>query len=668
MKVIIQLSTALFSHQAALQRVGELLLRSGGDRYGLLFPETQQAAMALLLQALGNQPECRSYAPGQGKLAAARWAAEQQAARVEQWTLVQGLYTADPQLLPAARIIERLSYQEAQELASAGTGLLDRPALALLAAHNIPLLIRSVFEHAPEGGTLIDAVGSERRVKALTSISGVALLSLSGLAFAGLAGVDARAFSALAGAGISVKLVSQASSERSLGLVVAGRDAAAARQALEAAFADMEGTTVSVIEKLTILNIIGRHNYALERAIYDLRRNNIWLHLIANSVEGHQISLVLDGGQERRALELVHSQLLGAFKRLNVFCFGKGLVGGTFIRQLLESRAHVRAKRRLDVRLVGLADSRRALLAPEGLDEQWPAELAASQLSSQPEEVIERLQASGLSNVVIVDNTADERLTDYYPAFVQAGFDLVASNKKGNAREQVFYDQLRSLLNRRGKQFRYETNVGAGLPLIDTLIQLHHSHDRITRIKGVFSGSMSFLFNTFSDSDQPFSTVLQLAQQQGFTEPDPREDLNGMDVARKLLILARTVDVKAELSDVRIQNLIPEHCRAAVPYEDFMAFFPQLDEHYGQLRQQLAPTEVLRYLGDLQILPDGRAQLQVALTRVPRQSPLGSIAGSDSLFEIYTEGYGDRPMVIQGAGAGAEVTARGVYSDLLRLG
>jgi homoserine dehydrogenase len=244
----------------------------------------------------------------------------------------------------------------------------------------------------------------------------------------------------------------------------------------------------------------------------------------------------------------------------------------------------------------------------------------------------------------------------------------VASNKKANARDQRYYDDLRSLLERRGKTFKYETNVGAGLPLVDTLLQLHHSRDRITRIKGVFSGSMSFLFNTYSESNRAFTSVLNEAQLSGYTEPDPREDLNGRDVARKLLILARTVDVRAELSDVSIQNLIPLECQEDVPYAEFKKHFPVLDAHYGALKQKLAPDHVLRYVGDLTISDDGEATLSVALVEVPKASPLGGIQGSDSLFEIYTEGYGDHPMVIQGAGAGAEVTARGVYSDILRLG
>ena len=360
--------------------------------------------------------------------------------------------------------------------------------------------------------------------------------------------------------------------------------------------------------------------------------------------------------------------MLGQYKRLNVFCFGKGLVGGTFIRQVLESAEHVKEKRHLDVRLIGVADSTTSLFSPEGLSEGWKEELKQSTATNDPLAIAQQLKDSGLTNLVVVDNTADEHLTSFYPEFVKVGCDLVASNKKGNAREQAFYDDLRKLLVRKGKTFKYETNVGAGLPLVDTLLQLHHSHDRITRIKGVFSGSMSFLFNTFSASDRNFTDVLNEAQSSGYTEPDPREDLNGMDVARKLLILARTVEVKAEISEVSIQNLIPEAFQNEQPYEDFKSCFPALDKHYAAEKSTLKTDEVLRYVGDLEIDPSGKASLKVELATVAKSSPLGGIQGSDSLFEIYTEGYGDHPMVIQGAGAGAEVTARGVFSDVLRLG
>ncbi len=667
MRRIVQLTHDIFTDEKAVTQTVELLKKRDGENTFILFPQAHVEALFGALSSVPFELEARSYERGEGKVKAALWAKELGASVVEQWTLVKGVYTADPRIVEHAQIIERMNYQEAQELAAAGIGVLDRKALALLEQHGTELHIRSVFHAHEHVGTTINAQGSDRGVKALSHIPNVALVSLTGVAFQGVAGVDARAFKVLAEEGINVRLVSQASSERSLGLVVDQEKASRAQTVLAAAFAQEEAT-VSITEGLTILNIIGRHNYALERAIYALRRNNIWLHLIANSVEGHQISLVLNGGAQKKALDLVHSQLLGQLKQLNVFCFGKGLVGGTFIRQVLESSSHVREKRKLDIRLIGVADSKRSIFTPQGLPEDWRSLLSESTEDNDPQRIAEVLAQSGLSNLVVVDNTAEQSLTDYYPLFVERGCDLVASNKKANARDQQYYDDLRILLERKGKSFKYETNVGAGLPLVDTLLQLHHSRDRITRIKGVFSGSMSFLFNTYSESDRAFTSVLNEAQLSGYTEPDPREDLNGMDVARKLLILARTVDVRAELSDVSIQNLIPAECQEDVPYDAFKSHFPTLDAHYGALKQKLAPDHVLRYVGDLAISDEGKATLSVALVEVPKASPLGGIQGSDSLFEIYTEGYGDHPMVIQGAGAGAEVTARGVYSDILRLG
>jgi aspartokinase/homoserine dehydrogenase 1 len=668
MRIIIQLTTDLFQKEKACQKTIEEVKKRHPEQTFVVCPAQYVAQLTASVEETHPLLPIKGYIAGEGKEKAARWAVEVKADAVEHWTIVKGLYTADPRKVASAKIIRALDYQDAMELASAGTGLLDRKALHLLAASSIPLHIRSVFHLEKEGGTTIDAFGSKHRVKALSAESNVALVSLSGMAFQGVAGIDARAFGALYEEGISVKLVSQASSERSLGLVVDQAVSHRAKNALQKAFTSDEDTLVKVLEGLTILNIVGRHNYALERSIYELRRNNIWMHLIANSVEGHQISLVIDGSQERKAMELVHNQLLGQLKRLNVFCFGKGLVGGTFIRQVLESSEYVRNKRKLDIRLIGVADSKQAYFQAEGISEDWRAQLENSPLSNDPDGVIAWLSTSGLSNLVIVDNTADQRLTDSYPSFVKAGCDLVASNKKGNAREQAFYDDLRFLLHRKGKQFKYETNVGAGLPLIDTLIQLHHSSDRITRIKGVFSGSMSYLFNTFCATDRAFTDILEEAQQRGYTEPDPREDLNGMDVARKLLILARTVDARAEMAEVEIENLIPEQLRSIAHFQDFKAQFSVLDEHYGRLKSSLDAGEVLRFVGDMQLSASGEAALTVSLIRVPKGSPMGGVQRSDSLFEIFTEGYGDHPFVIQGAGAGAEVTARGVFSDVLRLG
>lgn len=668
MSRIIQLSTQIFQDSTAVERVVDMIRKRQGAEIFVLFPAEQADLLFGALASVNSPIDARSYEAGQGKIKAVDWAIEVGASIIEQWTLVDGVYTADPERVPTAQIIGALNYSEAQELAGAGTGLLDRKALNKAEKHGIEIQIRSILQTGQSLGTTISATSGDQRVKAVGLISDCTLLRITGVAFQGVSGIDARVFDALSKESISVHLVSQASSERSIGLVVASEQASKAVAVLEEAFVNVDGTEIHASAGVSVLNIVGRHNYALERAIYELRRNTVWLHLIANSVEGHQISLVIDSKFEQKALHAVHDQLLGAHKRLHIFCFGKGLVGGTFIRQILESRAHVLEKRKLDVVIVGVADSSKSIFAPQGITEEWRSELAASSSDNDPVRIAVQLKESGLTNIVVVDNTADQGLTSAYPEFIKAGCDLVASNKKGNAREQEFYDELRHLLERKGKHFKYETNVGAGLPLVDTLIQLHHSHDRITRIKGVFSGSMSFLFNTFSAENRPFTAVLNEAQQSGYTEPDPREDLNGMDVARKLLILARTVEVKAELADVEIQNLIPEAYQSDVPYEEFKQCFADLDEYYDVVKSGLKEGEVLRYLGDLTISASGKAELKVELATVAKNSPLGGIQGSDSLFEIYTEGYGDQPMVIQGAGAGAEVTARGVFSDVLRLG
>ena len=272
-----------------------------------------------------------------------------------------------------------------------------------------------------------------------------------------------------------------------------------------------------------------------------------------------------------------------------------------------------------------------------------------------------------LENLIAVDNTASREFIKNYIPLVENGFDLVSSNKIGNTVDFSFYRELRETLKRNEKNYLYETNVGAGLPLVDTIKLMHHSGENITRINGVFSGSLSYLFNNFSEQDKKFSDILQQAVDKGFTEPDPREDLSGNDVARKLLILARELDLENEIEDVKIQNLIPENLReGSAP--DFLGRLSELNDEYQELKEKQKPDHVLRYVGVLAgDLSKSKGELEVKLVSVSKGSSLGQVQGSDSIFEIYTESYGERPLVIQGAGAGAKVTARGVFGDILRL-
>ncbi len=355
-------------------------------------------------------------------------------------------------------------------------------------------------------------------------------------------------------------------------------------------------------------------------------------------------------------------------KKINIAIFGHGNVGGKLIDQIIEEQAEISRRRNLEINVFAVANSSTVLLSKEGVSAHWKYDKLEKGEAYPISNIINFAQEHKLENLIAVDNTPSKEFVENYPLLIQNGFHLVSSNKIGNTKSLDFYNNLRKELNRYDKEYLYETNVGAGLPLIDTIKLLHLSGENITRIKGVFSGSLSYIFNIFSKENIPFSQVIQSAISNGLTEPDPREDLCGNDVGRKLLILARELDLHNELEDVSIQNLIPKELRN-VSKETFLERLDELDVPFHIKKKNLAKDNVLRYVGDLHgdLSKDDGAKLDVQLVSVPKDSVLGQLKGSDSLFEIYTENYGASPIVIQGAGAGAEVTARGVFGDILRL-
>lgn len=591
-----------------------------------------------------------------------------QASEVQNWTDVSGIYSASPQWVKNAKHIPHLSYKEANELANFGVNVLHAKTILPLVEESIPLRIFNT--RFPEnGGTLIDEEGSGKGIKAVSTIQDVALVSIAGRGLLGKVGIDARIFSVLSKNNIGVRLISQASSERGIGFIIDKECSAFALLVLKEEFKrELQSNDISSItsnEDMAIIAIVGRHNYALEKAIHGLRRNKIWMHLISNSISGEHISLVINNRELKKAVNVVHNHVFGAIKIVNLFAFGKGTVGGKLIDQIINTPQEKVDRRKLQINVVGIADSQKIIFNEEGFSKDWRLKLQTSSTKTDITEIIKQLKESALENIVIADNTASIELTKCYPDLIKAGFDLVASNKKANSISYPFYQELRSELNRRGRLFFYETNVGAGLPLIDTLKNLYNSSDEVKRIRGVFSGSLSYVFNNYSVQEIPFFEVLEKARTNGLTEPDPREDLGGADVARKLIILAREVGLTSEFDEVEIENLIPEELRSIEEYSEFEKQEAFLNSHFSKLKSQLKENEVLRYVGDLDV---EKAKLQVSLVKTEINSPLGNIKNADSLFEIYTEGYGEQPIIIQGAGAGAEVTAGGVYSDLLRIG
>ncbi len=355
-------------------------------------------------------------------------------------------------------------------------------------------------------------------------------------------------------------------------------------------------------------------------------------------------------------------------KKVNLAIFGHGNVGSILIDQIIASSEDISKRRDIELKIFAIANSTSVLLEKNGAGSNWKEIKSRKGVSYAVNDVIAFAKANNMENLIAIDNTANQSFVSNYKSLVEQGFSLVSSNKIGNTLDFNFYNELRGLLSENNKEYLYETNVGAGLPLIDTIKLLHLSGENITRIKGIFSGSLSYLFNHFSEKEEPFSRILQEAINEGFTEPDPREDLCGNDVGRKLLILARELDLHNEFKDVQIENLIPENLQD-VSGDEFLDNLIQLDSIYHNIKTNQKPDHVLRYVGDLHgdLSNNDGAILEVKLVSVPKNSMLGQVKGSDSIFEIYTESYGENPIVIQGAGAGAAVTARGVFGDILRL-
>ena len=593
------------------------------------------------------------------------------ASELQNYTHVDGIFTANPELVPEAKIIRHLSYEEANELANFGASILHAKTIIPLIEKGIPLRIKNTF-NSDDAGTLIHKESEQEGIKSISVIKDNALIVMEGRGLLGKVGVDARIFRALAQKGISVSIISQGSSERGVGLVVASKDAKLAKAAIDEEFSHdfytNDVSSVSIVDDVAVISIVGQPLSTFHHPYNALIRNQIVPLLINNAVTGKNVSLVLKTEKLHKALNVIHGEIFGVSRRINLVIFGKGTVGGTLINQVIAAHDNILQRKNISLRIVAIANSQKILTAAKGIGKGWEQAFEREAVPYNFDTLQAFVDKNHLENLIAVDVTASKIFVDNYIPLIKSGYDLVSANKIANTISFSFYQELRKTLKQYQKTYLYETNVGAGLPLIDTIRLLHHSGENITRIKGIFSGTLSYLFNTFSAENKPFSEVLQHAINSGYTEPDPREDLCGNDVGRKLLILARELDLGNEFTDVKIQNLIPEHLREG-SVEDFLQRLDEFNAPYQQIKEAQEPDHVLRYVGDLHgdLASTNTVQLDVSLVSVPRNSALGQVKGADSIFEIYTESYGDNPIVIQGAGAGASVTARGVFGDILRL-
>jgi aspartokinase/homoserine dehydrogenase 1 len=495
-----------------------------------------------------------------------------------------------------------------------------------------------------------------------------ALVNFEGKDFLGQIGIDSRIFNALNEGGISVGVISQQAIENGISVLVDEVDAQDAVNFLKKEFekekAEGHVSNIYSIENLSVIGFVS-DNY--NKILSELQRNKIYPLLLSQIASAGRVNIVVTGNQTEITKNIIETEIYGKPKTVHLALIGHGNVGGTLVEQILDSAHDILNRKRVDLKIVAIANSRKVAFNKAGFGSDWRQKIKYSQTESSVQSLVDFANEHHLENLVMVDNTASKDFVKNYPVFVENGFDVVGSNKIYNTLPISEYRNFRKLLEKNKKKYLYETNVGAGLPLIDTIKLLHLSGENITRIKGVFSGTLSYVFNNFSLRNDNFSTIINEALEKGFTEPDPREDLSGNDVARKLLILARELDLINEFDDINIQNLVPESL-LSVSKEEFLSRLDELNDEYQSIKENQKSDHVLRYVGDLHgNLQEEKGELDVKLISVPANSALGQLKGSDSIFEIYTESYGENPIVIMGAGAGAKVTARGVFGDILRL-
>ena len=495
-----------------------------------------------------------------------------------------------------------------------------------------------------------------------------AIIKFEGKDFLGEVGIDGRIFKALTFARISVGVISQQAIENGLSVLVNETDAENAVNCLINEFEkERKSGKVSQIYSINNVSVLGFVAKDFNKILSELARNNVFPLILNQVASENRVNIVVTSSQDEKARNIIEAEIFAKPKTVHLAIIGHGNVGKTLIEQVLESSEEIRNRKKLDLKIVAVANSKKIALNKAGFTQNWNDEVLTAERPSNIEELINFSQQNQLENMIVVDNTASKDFVKNYSVLAENGFDLVSSNKIFNTLPISEYRNFRHVLNKKNKKYLYETNVGAGLPLIDTIKLLHLSGENITRIKGVFSGSLSYIFNNFSVRSDKFSTILKEAIEKGFTEPDPREDLSGNDVARKLLILARELDLINEFEDIDVQNLVPESLQD-VEKTEFISRLNELDEVFEKIKKDQPENHVLRFVGDLHgDLQQEKGELDVKLISVPASSALGQLKGSDSIFEIYTESYGENPIVIMGAGAGAKVTARGVFGDILRL-
>ena len=619
-----------------------------------------------------NSGEVTNLGRGGSDYTASIIAASLNAASLEIWTDGDGFMTADPRVISTAYTINELSYVEAMELCNFGAKVVYPPTIYPVCHKNIPILIKNTFNPEAPGTIIKQEVDSgSKAIKGISSINDTTLITVTGLGMVGVIGVNFRIFKALAQNGISVFMVSQASSENSTSIGVRNQDAALACEVLNEEFAkEIEMGEISPVVaemNLATIAIVGenmKHTPGIAGKLFGtLGRNGISVIACAQGASETNISFVVEAKSLRKSLNVIHdSFFLSEYQVLNLFICGTGTVGGSLIEQIRCQQQKLMQERGLKLKVVGIADGHRALFTRAGIDlASYREEMEEKGIPSSAAVLHDEIIGMNIFNSVFVDCTASAEVASLYKEFLMHNISVVAANKIAASSDYSIYSELKQIARRRGVKFLFETNVGAGLPIINTINDLINSGDKILKIEAVLSGTLNYIFNKIS-ADVPFSQTIKMAQEERYSEPDPRIDLSGKDVIRKLVILAREAGYKLEQTDVEKHLFVPSDFFEG-PLEEFWKKVPSLDADFEARRRKLeSENKRWRFVAKLE---NGKGS--VSLQEVDSKHPFYGLEGSNNIILLTTERYKEYPMMIQGYGAGASVTAAGVFADIMSI-
>ncbi len=615
--------------------------------------------------------EVTNLGRGGSDYTAAILAAALDAEVLEIWTDVDGFMTADPRVIKTAYTINELSYVEAMELCNFGAKVIYPPTIYPVCVKNIPIKVKNTFNPTNPGTIIKQEVANDQKpIKGISSISGTTLITVTGLSMVGVIGVNQRIFTALAANGISVFMVSQASSENSTSIGVRDEDADSAVAVLNNEFAKEIETgamfPMHAEQGLATIAIVGenmKHTPGIAGKLFGtLGRSGISVIACAQGASETNISFVVDGRFLRKSLNVLHdSFFLSEYKVLNLFICGIGTVGSKLIEQIRSQYEELKERNRLKLNVVGIASSKKAVFSRDGIDLDHYREILEASEASDNRRLHDEVIAMNIFNSVFVDCTASKDVAALYQSFLEHNISVIAANKIAASSKYDNYLHLKQTALTRGVKFRFETNVGAGLPIIGTINDLRNSGDRILKIEAVLSGTLNFIFNEIS-AEVPFSETVRRAKEQGYSEPDPRVDLSGTDVIRKLVILTREAGYKIEQEDVEKHLFIPDNYFKD-SLDNFWARLPELDAEFEERRKELESKGMRwRFVA---VMDHGKAK--VSLQSVPQGHPFYNLQGSNNIVMLTTERYKEFPMLIQGYGAGASVTAAGVFANIMSI-